>query len=98
MALCGCTLMAETVVSPNQISLNAVRYKITGPVQAELISQYPQKMIIGDITKDTHPRLSVVTFNDWSGGGGADRIIQGRGVKRVFGHSSAGILYSNLGF
>src|SRR3990167_4509606 len=75
--------MPETVQSPNQISLNAVRYKITGPVQAVLVSQYPQKTVIGDYTKDSHSRLSVLTLTDWRGGVGLGRIVQGQGLDRT---------------
>ncbi len=86
--------MAELVIEPNEISLNAVRYKITGPVQRTLSSVYPDKTVIGDYTRESHPQLSAITFNDWSGGLGLGRIIQGRGLDRAASATNTQILYN----
>ena len=70
--------MAETVVNAQEISLNAVRYKVTGPVRRTLSSVYPEKTVIGDYTKDSHPSLSTLALSDHRGGIGQD-IYQGDG-------------------
>lgn len=75
--------MPATVQNLNEISLNGVYYPITRPVQSDLASQFPPKQITGDYTKDTHPRLSVLTLNDWRGGVGLNRIIRGQGLDRT---------------
>src|SRR3990167_1269005 len=64
--------MAESVINPLEISLNAVRYKITGPVRRTLASVYPEKQVIGDYTKDSHPSLSTLALSDHRGGIGQD--------------------------
>ncbi len=85
--------MVETVVNANEISLNTVHYKLAAPVQAELISQYPQKTVIGDVTKDSHNRLSVLSMNNWQGGFGLDRIRGGQGLDRTYLGNSTQTLY-----
>lgn len=63
--------MANTVQSPNEISLNSVYYKIAGPVKRTLLS-YPEKQVIGDYTKDSNPILSTLALTDHRGGIGQD--------------------------
>jgi hypothetical protein len=66
--------MAERVFQPNEISLNGVRYPITRPVQAQLASIYPPKVTLGDTSKDSQTRTSVIAWSDWRGGIGIDRM------------------------
>src|SRR3990167_3068962 len=70
--------MAEAVLSENEISLNGVRYKIVGPVHRGLSSNYPQKTVIGDYTRDSSPILSTLALSDHRGGIGLD-IMEGQG-------------------
>ena len=56
------------VESRNEVSLNGVRYPVTGPVQSILASIYPAKVVIGDTTRDSQQRASVVAWSDWRGG------------------------------
>ena len=66
--------MAERVFQSNEISLNGVRYPITRPVQAQLASIYPPKVTLGDTSKDSQTRTSVIAWSDWRGGIGIDRM------------------------
>ncbi len=49
----------QRVTSPNEVSLNAVRFHLKGRVQQTLISTFAPKYVIGDTTKDSHARASV---------------------------------------
>lgn len=42
----------------NEIILNGVRYKTVGPVAQSLVA-FPEKLVIGDFTTETHPTHSV---------------------------------------
>ena len=70
--------MAEAVTAENEVSLNAVRYKLSGPVRRSLVSNYPGKTVIGDYTKDSSPILSTLALTDHRGGIGLD-IMTGEG-------------------
>ena len=64
---------AAVVLEPNEISLNKVKFRITGPVQSALSSIYPQKQVTGDITRDSQQHASVWSMSDWRGGIGLYR-------------------------
>lgn len=64
--------MPEAVLEANEVSLNAIRYKITGPVQRSLSSVYPGKTVFGDYTKDSSPNLSILALSDHRGGIGQE--------------------------
>jgi hypothetical protein len=64
--------MADRVEEGSEIALNSVRYGIVGPVSSFIASTYPEKQIFGDFTRDTNPRLSVMSFSDWTGGIGLE--------------------------
>ena len=49
--------MVAKVESLNEISLNDVYYPIVRPVQSVLASIYPSKVVIGDTSKDSQPRM-----------------------------------------
>ena len=76
--------MAAKVESPNEISLNGVFYPITRPVQSVLASLYPSKVVIGDTTKDSQARTSVIAWSDWRGGIGVNRMEHGGDVNRAW--------------
>ncbi len=66
--------MANKVISPNEIYLNGVYYPLTRPVQSVLASIYPAKVTIGDTTRDSQLRSSVISWSDWRGGIGVERM------------------------
>jgi hypothetical protein len=66
--------MAEKVVSKNEISLGGTYYPLSRPVQSVLASIYPSKVVIGDTTKDSSLRSSVIAWSDWRGGIGVERM------------------------
>jgi len=74
---------SERVSEPGVISLNAVRYRIKGEVQRSLASVYPPKIIQGDTGRDSHPRLSTVTFRDSAGGLGVERVDDDSHLRRA---------------
>jgi len=76
--------VAAKVESPNEISLNGVFYPVTRPVQSVLTSIYPAKVVIGDTTRDSQARTSVIAWSDWRGGIGVNRMEAGRDVNRAW--------------
>jgi len=66
-------MVTSRVVSRNEVQLNDVRFPILGPVRATVASQYPAKIVIGDITKDSHPRVSTIAWNSFERGFGLER-------------------------
>ena len=76
--------MAARVESPNEISLNGVYYPLTRPVQSVLASIYPSKVVIGDTSKDSQLRTSIIAWSDWRGGIGIDRMESGGDVNRAW--------------
>ena len=76
--------MAAKVETTNEISLGDVYYPIVRPVQSVLASIYPSKVVIGDTSKDSQTRTSVIAWSDWRGGIGIDRMEEGRDVNRAW--------------
>ena len=74
--------MAERVITKNEISLNGVAYPITRPVQATLASQYPAKVLIGDISGDSQQRVSAIRWSDPRGGIGLKTLEGAADVDR----------------
>ena len=66
--------MASKVVEENDVSINSVYYPISRPVQAVLASLYPAKITIGDTSRDSQTRASVISWADWRGGLGTERM------------------------
>ena len=66
--------MANKVVSSNEIYLDGTYYPTARPVQSVLASLYPAKVVIGDTSKDSQIRSSVVAWSDWRGGIGVERM------------------------
>ena len=63
-----------TVIESNEVSINDVFYPTTRPVQAVLASLYPPKVTIGDTSRDSQSRASVISWADWRGGLGIERM------------------------
>ena len=59
--------MASKVVEQNEVYLNGTYYPLTRPVQSTLASLYPAKVVIGDTTRDSQTRASVISWSDWRG-------------------------------
>jgi hypothetical protein len=66
--------MATRVLERNEVSINNIRYPLIGPVRATVTSQYPAKIVIGDTTKESNPRASLITWSSFHGGVGLERI------------------------
>ena len=66
--------MAGKVVEENEIYLGGTYYPLTRPVQSQLASIYPSKVVIGDTTKDSNIRTSIIAWSDWRGGIGVERM------------------------
>ena len=66
--------MANKVSANNEIYLNGVYYPLTRPVQSVLASLYPAKVVIGDTTRDSQTRSSVIAWSDGRGGLGVNRM------------------------
>ena len=62
--------MAERVETADQISLNGVLYPVEGPIKTSMASTQAARMLIGAQSKDTHPDISVVVWDDFRGGVG----------------------------
>jgi hypothetical protein len=86
--------MTSKVVDTNEISLNGVYYLLAKPVQSMLASIYPGKVIIGDTTKDSQIRSSIIAWSDWRGGIGINRMEGAGDVNRAW-WSTAQLRYKN---
>ena len=86
--------MANAVVEENEIFLNGVYYPVARPVRSTLASIYPAKVVIGDTTKDSQSRASVIAWSDWRGGIGIARMEGGGGANRAW-YSTCQLRYQN---
>ena len=66
--------MANKVIKKNEVFLDGKYYPITKPVQQVLASIYPAKVTIGDTTRDSQARTSVISWADFRGGIGVERM------------------------
>ena len=76
--------MANKVVQQNEIYLGGTYYPLSRPVQSVLASIYPSKVVIGDTTKDSNIRTSVIAWSDWRGGIGVERMQGPADVDRAW--------------
>jgi hypothetical protein len=86
--------MANAVVEANEIFLNGTYYPLTRPVRSTLASIYPAKVIIGDTTKDSQLRSSIIAWSDWRGGIGINRMEGAGEVNRAW-YSNCQLRYKN---
>jgi hypothetical protein len=86
--------MTNVVVEANEVFLNGVYYPITRPVRSTLTSVYPAKVVIGDTTKDSNLRSSVIAWADWRGGIGVNRMEGAGEVNRAW-YSTCQLRYRN---
>ena len=76
--------MANKTIKKNEVFLNGNYYPITRPVQQVLASIYPAKVTIGDTTQDSQTRASVISWSDFRGGIGVERMEGAKDVDRVW--------------
>ena len=76
--------MTQRVEAPDQISLNGVRYPIEGPIRVSMATTQAPRMLIGASSKDTHPDISAVVWNDFRGGIGIDVMDGVQDVNRAW--------------
>ena len=64
--------MTNRVNVEREIFLNGERYPLggDGKVRTIVTSQYPGKVILGDVDKDSNPRTSIIIWDDFTGGVG----------------------------
>ena len=86
--------MATKVVENNEISLNGVYYPLVAPVQSSLASIYPGKIVIGDTTKDSQTRTSIIAWSNFQGGIGVERMEGAGDVGRSW-WSTCQLRYNN---
>ena len=82
--------MAGKVLEQNEIYLGGTYYPLTRPVQSQLASIYPSKVIIGDTTKDSNIRTSIIAWSDWRGGIGVERMQGAADANRAW-HSTCNL-------
>ena len=91
--------MTSRVIREGEISLNSKRYPLGGDnrrVRTIVTSQYPQKIVLGDVDKDSNPRSSLVVWDDWSGGIGLYSTNGKEGMNRSSFSRADGRLKNNL--
>ena len=76
--------MANKTIKKNEVFLNGKYYPITRPVQQVLASIYPAKVVIGDTTQDSQIRASVISWSDFRGGIGVERMEGSKDVDRAW--------------
>ena len=74
--------MANKVIKKNEIYLNGNYYPIVQPVKQVLASIYPAKVTIGDTTRDSQARASIISWSDFRGGIGVERMEGSKDVDR----------------
>lgn len=77
-------LSTDTKVDDNEIILDGQAYPILGTVSRVLASVYPGKVTIGDSTRDSRPRTSVLSWTDFTGGIGIERLEGGSNADRLW--------------
>ena len=86
--------MPATVEDELEISLGGVLYPLSRSVVSTLASIYPGKVVIGDTTKDSDQRRSVLALTDYTGGIGIDRVDSATEIDRAW-WSTANIRHRN---
>ena len=87
--------MPERVLAKDEVSINAVRYRIKGRITEKLTKRFAPKFVIGDVTKDSHEGESVwaPTFK---GGIGKHRVKPGEESNRAW-WSTLSLRYDRIG-
>ena len=72
------------IVNEGEVSLNGILFPIIGRVQPTLTSVYPEKIVIGDVTQDSQPHASVISWHDWRAGIGVERMTERDAADRAW--------------
>lgn len=72
------------LIRDHEVMLNGNRYSIIGDPLRRIESRYPGKIVIGDTTRDSRPRTSLIAWSDFSGGMGKNRLTGATGVDRLW--------------
>ena len=86
--------MVATVIDNNEIALNGTHFPLSRPIQSVLASIYPGKVVIGDTTRDSQLYSSIVSWSDWRGGIGIERMTGAADVSRAW-YSTLQMRYNN---
>jgi hypothetical protein len=70
------------VLRPNEVYYDGKYYPVQGIVRTSLSSQYPRKVVFGDVDKDSNPRTSIIVWDDWTEGVGLYSTDGKEGLKR----------------
>lgn len=95
--------MTQRVQTQDEVIIGTTRFPLGGDgrVRSIVASQYPQKVVFGDVDKDSNPRTSLVVWDDWSGGiglyatdgkEGMDRFEDSNCETRYKGHLTLAVL------
>lgn len=78
--------MVQRVIEEGVVSIGTTRFRMVqgSRVRSQLADQYPAKVLLGDSSQDSHGRTSVVTWSDWSGGIGKNRVEGSDGLTRIW--------------
>tara|TARA_R100001594_G_scaffold91783_1_gene126026 strand:- start:1418 stop:3316 length:1899 start_codon:yes stop_codon:yes gene_type:complete len=76
--------MANKVIKKNEVFLNGKYYPISEPVRQVLASIYPAKVTIGDTTRDSQARASVISWSDFRGGIGVENMEGSKDIDRAW--------------
>ena len=74
----------DRVTQNNEIMLNGVRYPLRRRVSRQLVNQFPGKIVIGDTTRDSRPRTSILAFSTFRGGIGQEHIREANDADRCW--------------
>ena len=73
-----------SVQSEDEILLDGTRYRLRSRLTRQLVSVYPGKVVIGDTSRDSRPRTSILAYSDLRGGIGIERMKGARDADRVW--------------
>jgi hypothetical protein len=81
--------MTTRVSQPQTVSINGSSYRLADGthIHRQPTGQYAQKIVIGDYGRDSHTRTSVVTWSDFRGGIGLERISGPEDFNRAWSSS-----------
>jgi len=73
-----------SVINKKEVSINGIKYAIADTMTSQLASVYPAKIVIGDTTKDSRLRASVLSVTDLRGGIGKFQYDGAADIDRVW--------------
>ena len=74
----------HSVQDEHEILLDGTRYRLRSRLTRQLVSVYPGKVVIGDTSRDSRPRTSILAYSDLRGGIGIERMKGARDADRVW--------------